>query len=99
MFVLLGVAQTQRPQFLREQPAEFKLARRTRVSGRRLVGLGVNADVTAETVEERVHDNSFKRRFSDKTSPGYILHTTAGEHGKHHGRDGSYDGRTSSIPS
>ena len=51
-----GVANAHGPQFIDEQAAEFELAGRAGIGGRCFVGLGVDANVTAEAVKEGVHN-------------------------------------------
>ena len=50
MLVLGGVLEAHGVQFVNYQTAELQLARRARVSGGLLVGLGIDANVAAEAV-------------------------------------------------
>ena len=54
VLVLHGVLEAHREQFVAEHRAELELPGRTGVGGGLLVRLGVDADVAAEAVEQRV---------------------------------------------
>ena len=56
------VGKTEGPALRREEPAEIELLGRARARLRMLVGLGVDADVGEEPVEERRHGKTPGRR-------------------------------------
>ena len=55
VFVLPGIAEADREEFVPEEFAEYELAGRTGISRGRVVGLGVDPHVTKKAFEERVH--------------------------------------------
>src|SRR5437016_1050061 len=56
MLVLRRVAHAQAAQLRDQQPAQLELARRAGVGAGGVIGLSVDAHVTAEAIEESVHE-------------------------------------------
>jgi len=52
VLVLSRIGEAHGPQLANEEPAQLELSRRARVAAGRLIGLGVDADISAKAVEQ-----------------------------------------------